>query len=228
MDANDSEFMRDEFPDLFVDDDQDPFRKHVQWGNPAAQHIFDCSLIACCATSLDELRDRLSCLRSAVVKALSDAGDLGVEPFLYGFWVSPQDDPGLMVAILTDAIDQVAYPAFELHAALAVWLMLEARRASREAEVDEVSHLVIQASICLAYSFGEGGRQVVAAQEKTRRSEIAIHAADVAVAAQRERKGRLLDEFAAGSWENKTVAARVLSKKHCFSEATVRKWLQGR
>jgi len=227
MDTDDGEFMRDGFPDLCIDDDQDPFRKRVQWGNPTAQHIFACSLIACGATGLGELRDRLSCLRSAVIKVLDDARASDVEPFLYGFRISPQDDPGLMVAILTDAIDQAEYPAFELHASLAVWLMLEARRALPEAAIDEISHLVIQASICLAYCFGEGGRQVVSAQEKARRSEIATHAADVAVAAQRERKGRVLDEFTAGSWENKTVAARALSKKHCFSEATVRKWLQG-
>ena len=228
MDTDDGAFMRDEFPDLRIDDDQDPFHTHIQWGSPTAQHIFACSLIACGATSLDELRDRLSCLRSAVVKVLDDAGNSGVEPFLYGVWISPQDDPGLMVAILTDAIDQAEYPVFELQASLAVWLMLEARRALPEAVIDEINHLVIQASICLAYCFGEGGRQVVLVQEKARRSEIATHAADVAMAAQRERKRRLLDEFAAGSWENKTVAARVLSKKHCFSEATVRKWLQGR
>ena len=112
MDTTDSELRRDEFPGLRIDDDQDPFRNSFQWGSPTAQHIFRCSLIACGATSLDELKDRLSVLQASVVKALGDTEASTIEPFLYGFTISPQGDPGLMVAILTDSIDQTRYPVF--------------------------------------------------------------------------------------------------------------------
>lgn len=227
MDTTDSELMRDEFPGLRIDDDQDPFRNSFQWGSPTAQHIFRCSLIACGATSLDELKDRLSVLQASVVKALGDTEASTIEPFLYGFTISPQGDPGLMVAILTDSIDQTRYPVFELHASLAVWLMLEAHKALSVAEVDEVSRFVLQASICLAYCFGEGGRSVVRAEEAAARTERAQKAGSSPRVGVEERNERMREEFRNGGWKRRSLAIESLAKKYSLSFDHVDKIMKG-
>ncbi|MFD1040822.1 hypothetical protein [Pseudoxanthomonas kaohsiungensis] len=212
-----NDLSEDRFPDLHVSVEADPFVDRVEWGNPSAQYIYTAALITSGATNLDELNGRLQAVQTAVDSALEGARFAGEGEWLYGCWVIPEEHPGLTASVLGEFDSRSHYPACELHAAMAVWLMVEARAALLVAELDEVNRLVIQASICLAHCFGEGGRSVVENHERAARTERARKAGSSPRPATQERNARMREEFESGMWRSRASAIEALAGKYHLS-----------
>ena len=227
MEADKKRLACDRFPDLSISDEFDPFARRFEWGNPAAQYICTAAIVACGAASLDDLNERLQDLQTAVDRVLDAAQEEGITPWLHGDWMSPLDYPGLAASLLGGPEESSSYPAYELHASMAVWLMLEARKALLAAEVCEVNRYVIQASICLAHCFGEGGRSVIANHEKALRTERAKRAGSSPRQATQERNARMRDEFQSGAWRTRMLAVEELARRYHLSVDHVNSLMKG-
>lgn len=214
-------------PELCISELANPFLAELEFTDPTEQYIYRHSLLACGAHDLEGWRERLAELGKIAAVRLTEARAAGAVPVIYGVCFHTMRDVGLTYCVL--GVDGAnGHPAYELYGSLALWLLLKARQAYGGGRYEHADELMLQASISLGRSFAEGGRVVVAGEEKERRRSNAVQAATTGRRAQRKRKEALFAEFDSGNWADKGIATSVLAPKYHFSPTTVRKWLQGR
>ncbi len=215
------------FPELRVDPRFDPFAQMPLMWSATSQHFMEVALVASGASNLQEWSERLDAAQEAAWTRLSDARRAGAVAQLDGWAVSPAAEPGLTFYALTPWDVTARFTRREVCASLALWLLLQVIRTASEHEPDFAQRMESQAMICIALAFGEGAREIVHSTEKARRSKTASACASAGHAHRNRRMERMLEEFREGAWTNKAAAARLLAARHHFSEATVRKRLQG-
>ena len=215
------------FPELHIDPKDDPYAQTPTMWSATSQHFMEVALVASGACDLVQLSARLQAAMVAIEEKLADARQAGAAAALSGWGISPAIEPGLTIYTLSPGSITEEFPQHEIYASIAVWLLIQGRRAALRLDRANAARSESQALVCMALAFGEGARTVLSGEERERRARVARANADAGHTEHRRRKEQLLADYRAASWPSKSVAAEALAAKHHFSTATVRKALQG-
>lgn len=206
-------------PELAVAPRLDPF-EGIEFQTASARLAAEIALRNCAFRSTPAWMLRLS----EVERVLSDNLAKVVEPSGRACGAQCRiENIGLAFAITEPLYPSDQFPSVELHASLALLLLVHSELARKEGQVVRAELLEKQALWCLVHLTTEGGRRL----EHRRRSKSASVGARVLHEPHYRRKAAALQDYESGAWESKNQAAGALAKKHALAVSTVRKMLQG-
>lgn len=226
---NDDLDLREEwgpFPELRTDVALNPFERQLDFWSATTHYLYEIALRTSGASDMDGWQERLREVERIACGALFEPEKSLTKPFLLGFPVTAAGQPALAFLDVCEEGDAIRLPRAQLFGSLALWLLVEAYRLARIGRSERASQLEVQAAFALAICLGENGREVMAAIEKARRSEIGTANANTRHAERNREKEEMLEEFRKDSWPSKARAAAILGPKYGFAEETVQKLLR--